>query len=344
MSRQFKRSAGRVVTHGAVAAVLAFAGAAFTLPLTPLVQPLHAASSEGCEGGGFRIVLANGTTLSGEVDTTVAAASLGPRFQVRGKYVEFDVVSSSMELLNYTFTGAPNALDMTGGVRTPVFERKTPDHKGLVLTSRMTVELSEETLEIGRTGPGLSMKYQAKDCANGGLFQMEVERGDGGTTDITHVLASPASPEPGFMTAFYFDNPNFRAREGDTVPYKDTTVVVGARINFANDFSRKFVGRDSPQVATRVNPGTCKNNILKRDGSTVVVDHCGGVSVWRVSSGGRMGAVFGEDAIEVAPPATVCTHQCQAQNRVRGRSVKLGFPFQVPDSSRLKPRFPPPAP
>jgi hypothetical protein len=31
------------------------------------------------------------------------------------------------------------------------------------------------------------MKIQAKDCANGGLFQMEVERGDT-ATDITHVL------------------------------------------------------------------------------------------------------------------------------------------------------------
>src|SRR5690348_17792964 len=49
------------------------------------------------------------------------------------------------------------------------------------------------------------------------------------------------------LTAFYFDNPNFRAREGDTVPFKDTTVVVAARVNWANDFSPKFVGRDSPQ-------------------------------------------------------------------------------------------------
>jgi len=30
-----------------------------------------------------------------------------------------------------------------------------------------------------------------------------------------------------------------------------------------------------------------------------------------------MGAVFGEDATEVAPPATACTQNCQAQNRVR---------------------------
>ena len=327
-----------MLRHGAAAAGLALAAVCLALPETPLNRPLHAASSEGCEGGGFSVVLA-GTTLSGAVDTTVPASSVGTRFSVRGKYIEFDVVASSFEVLNYTFTGAPNALDITGGVRTVVFERKTPDHKGLVLTGGLGVQLSDTDMVIERTGPGLSMKIQAKDCANGGLFQMEPGRGDGGTTDITHVLASPASPEPSNMTVFYFDNPNFRAREGDTVPYKDTTVVVTARVNFANDFSPKFVGRDSPQVATRVLQG-CRNNILKRDGTTAVVDHCGGVSVWRVASGGRMGAVFGEDAGEVAPPATACTQNCQAQNRVRGRSVKLGFPFPVPDSSRLKPRFP----
>jgi len=331
-------SSRRLLSHGTAAIAIAFVGV-LAMPLAHVEQRLKAAASEGCEGGGFRIVLANGTTLSGEVDSSVAAASLGTRFQVRGKYVEFDVVAGTFEVLNYTFTGAPNALDMTGGVRTPVYERKTPNHRGLVLNGRLNVELGEENLEIDRSGPGLTMKIQAKDCAAGGVFQMEVERGDGTTTDITHVLASPASPEPAFMTAFYFDNPNFRAREGDIVPYKDTTLAVPSRINIANDFSRKFIGRDSPQVATRITQG-CPNTILKRDGTTTVVDHCGGVSVWRVSSGGRMGAVFGEDAHEVAPPATICTHQCQAQNRVRGRSVKLGFPFPVPDSSRLKPRFP----
>jgi len=328
-----------VLVHSASAIAIALAAVCAALPGTPLERPLQAASSAGCEGGGFSIVFANGTTLSGAVDTTVPAGSLGTRFQVRGKYVEFDVVSSTFELLNYTFTGAPNALDMTGGVRTPVFERKTPNHRGLVLTGGLSVELSDDDMVISRTGPGLSMKIQAKDCANGGLFQMEPARGDGGTTDITHVLASPASPEPANMTVFYYDNPNFRAREGDTVPFKDTTVVVTARVNFGNDFSPKFIGRDSPQVATRIAQG-CPNNILKRDGTTVVVNHCGGVSVWRVASGGRMGAVFGEDAHEVAPPATNCTSNCQAQNRVRGQSVKLGFPFPVPDASRLKPRFP----
>jgi hypothetical protein len=247
--------------------------------------------------------------------------------------------TATFGIVDYAFTGAPNPLDITGGVRTVVFARKTPNHRGLALSRAMEVELKEENLVIEREGSGLSMKIQAKDCAQGGVFQMEPERGDGATTDITHVLASAAAPDGANLTVFYFDNPNFRAREGDVVPYKDTTVVVSTRVNFANDFSPKFVGRDSPQVAQRI-PQGCPNEFRNRQNEPVIVDHCGGVSLWRVASGGRMGAVFGEDAIEVAPPAANCTQNCQAQNQVRGESVKLGFPFPVPDDSRLRPRFP----
>ncbi len=35
-------------------------------------------------------------------------------------------------------------------------------------------------------------------------------------------------------------------------------------------------------------------------------------------SGGRMGGVLGEDAIELSAGATNCTSQCQAQNRING--------------------------
>ena len=92
------------------------------------------------------------------------------------------------------------------------------------------------------------MKVQAKDCAQGGIFQMEPEREDGTPTIITHTLA----PE-----TFYFDNPNFRALLGTTVPFITDTgetiqMEVPARVNFGNDFSRNFVGRDSAQVAERV--------------------------------------------------------------------------------------------
>jgi len=291
-----------------------------------------AASSAGCEGGGFVIrQLVDGTTV-GEGDTTIPASNLGAAFLVDGVYNEFIVVSSTFGIRDYAFTGVPNPLDITGGRRTPVWAEKTPDHRGLVLTSAVTVENEGGDIVIERSGTGdLDMKIQAKDCAQGGIFQMEPERGDHTTTLFTHVL----DPE-----AFYFDNPNFRAREGDVVPFKDTTIVVPARVNIANDFSARFVARDSAQVAERRQEPTCNNQIRKRDGTFATVLHCGGVTRWDVASGGRMGFVSGEDAVEVAPGATDCVQNCQAQNRVRGRAVVLGFPFPVPQDVRLQPRSP----
>jgi hypothetical protein len=308
------------------------------LPLVLMAGRAYAANSNGCEGGGYQVVT-NAGAIAGPFTGTVAAGSLGAQFLVKGKYVEFTVVSATFEVLHYTLTGAANALDITGGVRTEVFAAKTPNHGGLTLSSDLTVELAAETLTIQRSGAGLSMKIEANDCANGGLFQMEPGRGDGGTTDITHTLATGV---------FYFDNPTFRQQSNaPSLPVCQNGVFTPAcypvpvtpRINFANDFSRKFVGRDSPQVATRITNPLCRNVFPIATG-TQNVDHCGGVSVWRVASGGRMGGVMGEDSVEVAPPATACVSHCQAQDQVRGKFPVLGFPFPVPDSSRLKPRLP----
>jgi hypothetical protein len=290
------------------------------------------ASSKGCDGGGFAVTLGDGSTLRGAQSTTVAASRLGSKLQVRGRYVGWDIDPATFAVFDYAFTGAANPLDMTGGKRIVAFASKVPDLRGLVLSGPVQLQLDAEGLLISRAGSGISMKLQANDCAQGGIFQMEPQRADGTSTRITHTLGAGT---------FYFDNPNFRAREGDVVPFKDTTVQVAPRINFTSDASSRFVGRDSPQVATRVLQG-CLNTVPapRHPGGTASVDHCGGVSVWDVASGGRMGGVFGEDSTEVAPPSSLCTHQCQAQDQVRGQSVVLGFPFPVPDPSRLVPRFP----
>lgn len=308
----------------------AIAAAAAALVLLPS-EKSEAAKSDGCEGGGFRIVGLVNHAPVGQGDTTIPAANIGGTFIVRGRYNEFTVVSATFGLRNYLFTGAANPEDITGGRRTVIWAEKTPNHRGLVLNGAVTVESDGPDLVISRPGPGLRMKIQAKDCAQGGIFQMEPERRDRTRTLFTHVLA------PGI---FFFDNPRFRAREGDTVPYKDTTVVVPSRVNIANDLSRKFVARDSAQVAERVDEPTCRNLIRTRTGELDDVLHCGGVSRWRVASGGRMGFVTGEDAVEVAPPATDCIQNCQAQNQVRGQAVVLGFPFPVPQNVRLRPRTP----
>ena len=147
----------------------------------------------------------------------------------------------------------------------------------------------------------------------------------------------------GALTPFYFDNPNFRARIGQflgddcvdaqTGPPSRFCVQVSDRVNIANGFSRKFVARDSAQVAQRISQADC-NTVPPLVPSAA---HCGGVSVWDVASGGRMGFVTGEDAVEVANPPTTCTHKCRAQNRVRGRLAVLGFPFPVPTTSQFQP-------
>ena len=79
-------------------------------------------------------------------------------FRVKGRFVQFEVDLATLGIRNYTMTGAPNALDITGGVPTPVFASKLPDHQGLTLNSALVVELKDTDVELGRTGPGVTMK------------------------------------------------------------------------------------------------------------------------------------------------------------------------------------------
>ena len=127
------------------------------------------------------------------------------------------------------------------------------------------------------------MKIQAKDCAQGGIFQMEPERDDNARTRIVHRLAGTDPADP--LTAFYFDNPNFRARLGQflgsecqnvtTGPPSRFCVRVTPRVNIGNGASAAFVVRDSAQVATRIGQLECgpdfANNLgLAETGTTAV--------------------------------------------------------------------------
>jgi hypothetical protein len=272
-------------------------------------------------------------TLTQQLESELAAL-------VQGKYVRFEVDPANFAIHNYAFTGAANELDITGGRAIPVFASKIPDHRGLVLNSAITLEVKDEEVALLRNGTGgLTMKIQAKDCAQGGIFQMEPERGDAAATRIVHRLAAGA---------FYFDNDDFRARLGqflgsactsvETGPPSQFCVQVRPRVNIGNNVSAEFVVRDSAQVAERVPQPACGPDFSNNLGLPETRDHCGGMSVWDVASGGRMGFVTGEDSVEVANPPTDCVQDCQAENQVRGRLAVLGFPFPVPDGSRLAPR------
>jgi hypothetical protein len=281
---------------------VAAAGAALTS------APAQAASSKSCDGGGFRVV-APGKTLAGDVkNATIPASALTGTVHVVGRYQTFDVDPATLSVYHFTFTGTANQLSLTGGRTIEAFAAKTADLRGQTLTGPLTVTLDKETYSLSRAGTGVSMTLTGKDCAAGGIFQMEPESADGQPTVITHVLGDGT---------FYFDNPNFRAHLGEVL--NGTTVTT--RVNFANDAAPAFVGRDSTQLATRLS-------------------QFGKVSTWSVASGGRMGQVMGEDAVSVEPAATACSHQCHAGNQVQGAAAVLGFPSPVPAASRLTPDFP----
>ncbi|MCY1140881.1 hypothetical protein OWR29_23020 [Actinoplanes sp. Pm04-4] len=313
----------------------AMAALAVSVPLVSVVaQPAaQAASSKFCTGGSYSVLGKKGA--KDRFRGTVAAPA--GRFTVQGKYTQFSIDPATFAIYDYAFTGAANTGDMTGGRLTPVYASKVPDHRGLALTSGISLELRDEDMVISRTGPsGLTMKIQAKDCAQGGIFQMEPERGDGAATRITHTLAG---------SAFYYDNPNFRAKLGQWLgsgcvdpasgPAGPSCVRVTPRVNIGSDAAPKLVLRDSAQVATRVPQPECGPDFTNTLGLTETKDHCGGTSIWDVASGGRMGMVTGEDATEVANPPTACTEDCEAGNQVRGKLAVLGFPSPVPAGSRL---------
>ena len=252
--------------------------AAFTVAPTVSVPKAFAATSIGCNGGNFKVTMPNGAVLSGDKGFKFAAKDVANNgvLQVRGKYVEFNVNVSTFSVYNYTLTGAANPEDLTGGKRTVLFASKVPDLKGATLNSgELEVTLSPQSLLLKRKA-GISLKLQVKDCATGGIFQMEPETG--AAINITHTLA------PGI---FYFKN------------------IYTGKINFGN--GTMLIGKDSPQVATR----------LYQDETT---------TIWSVASGGRMGGVLGEDAVELSAGATNCVQQCQAQNQIRG-SLPITDPF-----------------
>jgi len=129
--------------------------------------------------------------------------------------------------------------------RHPVQESKVPLH-GKTLTSPVSLQISNESVVLERSSGGQDMKIQAKDCQQGGLFQME--------------------PEPG-------------TRERNTLgsDFSYTSQPPGEeRLCFTNGH---FPGYDSPELAT-------------------ILSHTDRVATWRVASGGRIGMVIGEDAVE----------------------------------------------
>jgi hypothetical protein len=136
------------------------------------------AGGKDCSGS-FTVTLSDGRSFTGAQAVSVPVGG-GMTAQVHGRFVEFTVNLNDFTVTNYALTS-----DITGGQRALVFARKQPLH-GKILSGNLSLNLNNEQLVLERSGPGINMKIQAKDCSAGGIFQMEPDQ----TIEIQHELAS----------------------------------------------------------------------------------------------------------------------------------------------------------
>jgi hypothetical protein len=247
-----------------------------------VATPAQAKTSEN--GGDFSVTV-NGTTYNPAQGKDLKLSGITPtgRIAVRGLNVGFDIDVATLGVYDYTLTGRADPQRMVTGP-TKIFASKVP-----TLTTAQRAGATIKSLEVKddalvvlfQTGSG-KYKIQAKDGAQGGIFQMETEFA--APVEFTHTLA------PGI---FYFVN-SFTGK----INFGNGVDAVTAAQS-ATGSHQMLLGKDSPQVATKTLQTAT-------------------VTKWIVQPGGRLGGVLGEDAIELSAGATNCTSQCQAQNRVQG--------------------------
>lgn len=240
------------------------------------------AQAKTTSAGGDYAVTVNGTTYNPAPgkDVKLQDLAVSSTVTVVGRNNRFTIDPSTLGVYDYTLTGAADTQRM---VTTPtvVFASKVPtltaaQRSGVRLSK---LELKDDTVVAIFTTSAGKLKIQAKDGAQGGIFQMEPEFA--GPVEIVHTLGSGL---------FYFVN-EFTGKINFGDGTNAVTTGTGAH--------QMLLGKDSPQVATKTFQSAT-------------------VTKWLVQSGGRMGGVLGEDAIELSAGATSCTSQCQARNRING--------------------------
>jgi hypothetical protein len=267
---------------------------ALLLALAVLLTPGTATAGGGDDGGTAEDGGGDGGAAAGNFVVTVNGRAHDPApgretrlrdvtpsgpIIVRGTHVTFRIDPATLGVYDYTLTGAADPQRMVTGP-TVVFASKLPVLSAAQLRSVRIADLrlSDGVLVIQFSTAAGKLKVQAKDAPQGGIFQMEQEFGT--AVEYVHTLGAGV---------FYFLN------------------EYTGKINFGNGIAAESVpaahqmllGKDSPQVATK----------LFQDATT---------TRWSVASGGRLGGVLGEDAIELSAGATACTSDCQARNRLNG--------------------------
>lgn len=259
---------------------LAAAIAIGTVAAVVAVSPATA-SGKTSTGGDYAVTV-NGTTTNPAQgkDYKVKDVAVAGTVAVRGKHNGFDIRLADLGVYDYTLTGAADTQRMVTKP-TVVFASKVPalTPAQLAGTRLSSLEVKDDTVvAIFSTGAG-KYKIQAKDGAQGGIFQMETEFAQPVT--FTHTLGAGL---------FYFTNPyTGKINFGDGTP----------AVSSGSGAHQMLLGKDSPQVATKTSQTAT-------------------TTTWTVQPGGRLGGVLGEDAVELSQGATNCTSDCQAQNQVRG--------------------------
>jgi hypothetical protein len=225
-------------------------GGAVTILLTGVLV-LVGGTAQAAKAGtcnGFTVTV-GGQSFTGNQRVTIPAGQVGPTITVRGTYVTFSVVASTFETRDYTLTGVNSPRpdkDLPLDAPSVVFLSKDPQH-GDVLNGPLSLGLGNEGVVLERAGARQDMKVQAKDCAQGGLFQLEPE---------------PATIEVNTL------GPDYRYLEQTPEGRLCITHVRGL-----------FSAYDSPELAT-------------------LLSNTATQARWQVQSGGRIGFVVGEDAVE----------------------------------------------
>jgi hypothetical protein len=258
--------------------------AALTAALAAAVALAAPAEAKTPDTGDYAVTI-GATTYNPAPGKDVKLGNIVPagRIAVNGVHTRFQVDPATLGVYDYTLTGAPDAGRMVTAP-TVVFASKVPTLSPAQLSGAKvsSLEVKDSTLVLVLSTSSGTLKVQAKDAPQGGIFQMESEFG--APVEFVHTLGSGL---------FYFVN----AFTGK-VNFGDGVDAVPASQDPVNSH-QMLLGKDSPQVATKTFQG-------------------GTVTKWLVQPGGRLGGVLGEDSIELSQGATNCTSQCQAQNRING--------------------------
>ena len=235
--------------------------------------------------GGDYAVTVNGTTYNPAPgkDVKLKDVAVSGSIAVRGVNNRFDIRPSTLGVYDYTLTGTPDTQRMVTSP-TVLFASKVPTLTAAQLsgTRLSSLEVKDDSLVVILTTSAGKLKVQAKDGAQGGIFQMEPEFA--GNVELVHTLG----PDLFYFVNSFTGKVNFGTGVDAVTPAQSAT-----------GYHQMLLGKDSPQVATKT-------------------FQSGSVTKWTVSPGGRLGGVLGEDAIELSQGATNCTSRCQAQNQIKG--------------------------